>query len=329
MKVHNVRPYPISLCPIFVEKVWGGQRLASALGKPLPPHKAVGESWELVDLPGQNNQVAAGPARGVDLHQLIRGWGEGLMGRVALDGGRFPLLVKYIDAAQTLSVQVHPDAEAAARLGGRPKSEAWYILDVAQGGAIYRGLKPGVTREDLARAVEARTVEDLLVRLTVRPGDLVPVPPGTVHAIGAGVLLAEVQQPSDTTYRVHDWGRKGLDGRPRQLHVDEALQSIHFGEDPPAVVRRGEIQMRHFRILLGRLGKDSTPAAAGEIIQDQEGPVVVVGLGGEARVEVEDHAPLSCGPGQVVLVPHQCRPMRIVAPAGARILQVVFPLPDL
>ena len=216
-------------------------------------------------------------------------------------------------------MQVHPDAETAAKLGGRPKSEAWYILGVQPGGVIYRGLKQGTDREALAAALASGEVEQLLEAEQVEPGDLVPVPPGTVHAIGAGVLLAEVQQPSDTTYRVYDWGRLGLDGKPRDLHVEQALQSIHFGEAPPPIIRTGSVPVAMFRFRL----VDLTPGETATIAE--EGPVVVVGLYGGARLEAcvfEE----TCGLGDVVLLPAACRPARVAAGAGgARLLEVIFP----
>ncbi len=318
MDLKQVDPYPLTFEPILKDKVWGGRRLVD-VNKTLPGDGPVGESWDLVDLPGDQSVVRAGPARGASLEQLIHSWGPLLMGSAGLDGGRFPLLVKYLDACQTLSVQVHPDAETAAKLGGRPKSEAWYILGVQPGGVIYRGLKQGTDREALAAALASGEVEQLLEAEQVEPGDLVPVPPGTVHAIGAGVLLAEVQQPSDTTYRVYDWGRLGLDGKPRDLHVEQALQSIHFGEAPPPIIRTGSVPVAMFRFRL----VDLTPGETATIAE--EGPVVVVGLYGGARLEAcvfEE----TCGLGDVVLLPAACRPARVAAGAGgARLLEVIFP----
>ncbi len=318
MDLRAMDPYPITFTPLFKEKVWGGRRLVD-LNKDLPGAGSVGESWELVDLAGEQSLVSAGPAGGATLHDLVQAWGEDLMGGASLDGGRFPLLAKYLDADQTLSVQVHPDDQTAARLGGRPKSEAWYIMGVEPGGVIYRGLKPGTDRARLAAALAHGKVEDLLAVEQVQPGDLVPVPPGTVHAIGAGVLLAEVQQPSDTTYRVYDWGRTGLDGQPRELHVEQALESIHYGEAPPPIIRSGSIPVALFSFRLVSMG-------AGESHEVTEtGPVVVVGLEGDARVGQGDEE-AKCSLGDVVLLPHGCRPARISALAqGARLLQVIFP----
>ena len=318
MDLKKVDPYPLTFTPLMKEKVWGGRRLAD-LNKALPAAGPVGESWELVDLDEDQSVVASGPAAGVGLHQLITAWGADLMGSAGLDGGRFPLLVKYLDAEQTLSVQVHPDAETAARLGGRPKSEAWYILGVEPGGVIYRGLKPGTDRAAMAAALVSDKVEELLAVEHVQPGDLVSVPPGTVHAIGAGVLLAEVQQPSDTTYRVYDWGRDGLDGKPRALHINDALESIHFGEQPPPVVRSGGIPVAMFRFRLVTL------EGGQELEIEEDGPVVLVGLAGSARLDACNQG-AECGLGQVLLLPAACRSARYSAgEGGARLLEVIFP----
>ena len=320
----SAEPYPLKFDPIFKTNVWGGRGLASNLGKALPGHGPVGESWEMVDLPGDQSLVAAGAAKGTALHQLMSDWGPQLMGSTAVDGGRFPLLVKYLDACQTLSVQVHPDKDAAARLGGRPKSEAWYIMDVAPGGVIYHGLQPGTTRRQLRDAIDEGQVEQLLARVEVKPGDLVPVPPGTVHAIGAGVLLAEVQQPSDTTYRVYDWGRMGLDGEPRQLHIEQALESIHFGQLAPPIVREGGVDMQRFQVVFQRLFTGGETFHE-DLFYEGSGPVVVVGLEGSGSVVVPGHQePFERG--EVVLVPHACRPMKVYARDGwARIMMVTFP----
>lgn len=318
MDLSAVRPYPLIFSPRLKEKVWGGQRLTH-LHKPIPQGMLVGESWELVDLPEDQSVVASGPASGASLGELVRAWGARLMGTARLDGGHFPLLVKYIDASQTLSVQVHPDEQAASRLGGRPKGEAWYILQADPGAVIYRGLKPGVDRRQLGRALEAGTVEELLVTVPAWPGDLIPVPSGTVHAIGGGVLLAEVQQPSDTTYRVFDWNRPGLDGKPRSLHIEEAIESIHFGDEPPPILREGSVDVALFRFNLAVLEAGEEQALA------PSGPVVLVGLAGVAIVEADNHEPIGCARGQVVLVPEACRPARVRTLGQARFLEVLFP----
>jgi mannose-6-phosphate isomerase len=303
--------------PILKERVWGGRRLAG-LGKRLPGPAPFGESWELCDLPSDQSVVAEGALRGVSLGELRAERAGELLGPCRLDGGSFPMLVKYIDAAETLSVQVHPPAEVAARLGGRPKSEAWYVLDAQPGAALYVGFREGCGRREYEAALAAGRVEEILRALPVHAGQLVPVAPGTVHAIGAGVLLAEVQQPSDTTYRVYDWGRVGLDGKPRPLHQGEALESLRFEERPAVLEGAVEVDLQLFRIRVVEL------AAGGALPLDGVGPLVLVGCDGEAQVEAAGGEAMSCARGTVLLVPHACRRGQARTSSTARLLAVSF-----
>jgi mannose-6-phosphate isomerase len=239
-----------------LEKVWGGRALAQRPGFALPPDIPVGETWEVVDRADENSVVAEGSFAGRDLHSLMRDFEHDLLGQApAARNGRFPLLVKYLDASDNLSVQVHPDDEGATRLGliggAEAKTEAWYIVDVAPGGVLYAGLKPDVRRAEFARIADGPGVLDALLKWDVRPGDCLLVPGGTVHAIGAGVTILEVQQNSDTTYRLWDWGRVGLDGQPRETHVEKALECIRFGDPARAPVspewtsKRDGLQLAH------------------------------------------------------------------------------------
>ncbi len=209
-------PHPVKLAPRYLAKPWGGRRMHSVLGRALPGDAPVGECWLMYDREGRSSEIADGPLAGRFLHEL-RG------------DAPHPLLVKLLDAQTELSVQVHPDGDAALRLGAEPKTECWFVLQADPGARVFRGLVDGCTRVDFEAALRAGKVEDCLHAVPVEAGDTVYVPAGTIHTIGAGVLLAEVQQNSDTTYRVWDWGRTGLDGLPRELHVDQALESIHFG----------------------------------------------------------------------------------------------------
>jgi len=235
----SVRPYPMKLVPRLLEKPWGGRRIETHLKRKLPVAGPVGESWETYDRGGDSSEIANGPLKGRRLADL-RG------------PTPFPLLVKLLDAKETLSIQVHPDAEAAARLGGEAKTECWFVVHAEPGAKVWRGLKDGVTRDDLANALRRNDVESVLRSFAVKAGDTVFVPAGTVHTVGAGVLLVEVQQNSDTTYRLSDFGRG------RELHVREAMESVRFGvaspdkvpaqvvEDDGGVRRELLIQCRHF-----------------------------------------------------------------------------------
>lgn len=218
--------YPLVLEPRYDERPWGGRRLATHLGKRLPDAARIGESWETAGVA----RVVNGPLAGTTLQELVERDPIGLLGnrgRVSSQPfGDFPLLAKFIDASETLSVQVHPDDAGAAPLGQRGKTEAWHILDAAAEGFLITGFREWVTPPQVRQALEREQLGDLLDRLPVSAGDTVIVPAGTVHAIGAGVLLYEIQETSDLTFRLYDWGRRDQQGRPRQLHVDEALTAL-------------------------------------------------------------------------------------------------------
>jgi mannose-6-phosphate isomerase len=228
-------PYPIVFEPMLLNKVWGGDSL-SRVGKPVPPGSTIGESWEVADLASTSasgagggsaqSKILHGALAGRTLHDAMRTWGTAMLGDASGAGeanAHFPLLIKYLDARENLSVQVHPSiAYAKQHSGAHIKTECWYILHAQPGAVIYKGVKPGVTREMFAHALHNRqSVVPMLEAVPAMQGDCHLLPSGTVHALGAGVLAAEVQTPSDTTFRVDDWGRAG-----RELHVEQALACI-------------------------------------------------------------------------------------------------------
>ena len=223
--------------PLYRERVWGGRRLESLLGRKLPPGPPIGESWEIADRPEAQSRVRGGPHNGTTLRELLVRYPEKLMGPKWPAGGPFPLLVKWLDCSERLSLQVHPPADAALELGGETKVENWYVAHSAPGASLFVGLKPGVTRGAFEKAVADGTAEACLNKLPAASGDSILVASGQVHAIDAGNLILEIQQNSDTTYRLFDWGRVGLDGKPRALHLDESLRSILWDGDPPELVR--------------------------------------------------------------------------------------------
>src|SRR5437870_4395620 len=227
--------YPFTFHPVLKRYLWGGRRLGTVLGKPIGEGSDYAESWEIADHEHGQSIVASGPLAGTSLHELMTSRGPELLGRHApLDCQttlpRFPLLFKFLDCQRDLSVQVHPNDAAAARLTPPDlgKTEAWIVLDAQPGSRIYAGLKTGCSEATLRRAFDDGSVEDCLHSFEPQPGDCIFMPAGTVHALGAGLLIAEIQQASDTTYRLYDWGRTGPDGKPRPLHVDEALRVIDY-----------------------------------------------------------------------------------------------------
>ncbi|MBI5387180.1 MAG: class I mannose-6-phosphate isomerase [Verrucomicrobia bacterium] len=230
--------YPLTFQPIFKERVWGGRNLERLYRKPLPAGAPIGESWEIADRPEGVSVIANGPLAGRDLRWLMEHHANDMLGGSKPRGdGRFPLLIKILDAQDKLSLQVHPPATVAPHLGGEPKTEMWFITDAAPGAELYVGLKNGVTFPEFERKVRDGSVADCFHRVPVRAGDAMFLPSGRVHAIGAGLVLFEVQQNSDTTYRVFDWNRTGLDGQPRELHVEQSLASIDFNDFEPSLVR--------------------------------------------------------------------------------------------
>ncbi len=220
---------PIFFDPDFKERVWGGEKLSTQLNKTIP-FAHTGESWEVACHDNGQSKVRLGQYAGMTLEELLIQEGEAVIGKPFLPGDKFPLLIKFIDAKEKLSVQVHPD-DAYANIhenGEYGKSEAWYVLQADPGATLIAGLKPGTTREVFTSKLEANQLEDVLNEVQVQAGDVLDIPAGLIHAIGNGILLAEVQQNSDTTYRVYDWNRVGLDGQPRELHIESSIAVSDF-----------------------------------------------------------------------------------------------------
>lgn len=296
--------------PIYQERVWGGRALESALGRTLPAVAPIGESWEIVDRPEAQSAVIGGVFDGRTLREVIAKHGAEIMGPKWPAEKPFPILVKWLDCRERLSLQVHPPAVVAGELRGEPKTENWYIAHTAPNAHLIVGLKRGVTREQFERAIGDNSVERCVHHFPVAVGDSILVHSGQVHAIDAGNLILEIQQNSDTTYRVYDWGRTGLDGKPRQLHIAQSLRSIDWTDFEPVPVRGSptsgtiadcaEFSIR--RVVLG----------AGERVQMRadEQPRLLSVVSGTVRVGTENgtasRAPFGqkLGRGENVLLPY-------------------------
>src|SRR5262245_48835583 len=227
--------YPLRLEPIFKAALWGGRRLGDLFGFQLLGEEPIGEAWLLSDQGESLSQVAEGPLEGMTLRQLLEREGERLLGAAANHQSRFPLLLKFINAQTALSVQVHPSDRHTQLLppGERGKTEAWVVLHAESESRIFAGLKPAVGPDDVRRALRENTVAECLHSFAPKPGDSIFIPAGTIHAIGAGVVLFEIQQTSDVTFRLYDWGRvDAKTGQPRQLHIEQALACIDFASGP-------------------------------------------------------------------------------------------------
>ncbi|MFZ9681596.1 MAG: type I phosphomannose isomerase catalytic subunit [Cephaloticoccus sp.] len=285
--------------PIYQERVWGGRAFESTFDRKLTSAKPIGESWEMVDRPEAQSVVSTGKHKGAKLGDLLKKYAKDLMGPNWPADKPFPILVKWLDCRERLSLQVHPPATLAAQLKGEPKTENWYIADTAPGAQLIVGLKKGVTRADFEKAIIEQRVEDCVHSFKVAEGDSILVHSGQVHAIDAGNLILEIQQNSDTTFRVYDWARVGLDGKPRQLHVHESLQCIQWDDFEPAPVRGAPTsaviaecdEFRIRRLVLGPGEKVSFPG--------KEGPRIISVVSGRLNI-----GGMALGRGDNALLPY-------------------------
>jgi len=319
--------YPFVFRPIFKDRIWGGRELERLYAKKIPANQPTGEAWEISDRPGDASVVANGPLAGKDLRWLMEHHtAEILGGAKPAAAGRFPLLCKILDAREKLSLQVHPPASKAAELKGEPKTEMWYIADAAPDASLYVGLKNGVTRAEFERKIADGSVADCFHRIPVRAGDTMFLPSGRVHAIGDGLVIFEIQQNSDTTYRVFDWNRVGLDGKPRELHVAQSLASIDFNDFEPKLVgttfagdanlqKRALVTDPLFNVEAWKLN-----AGGNGLLQAKKLQIVAVTTG---KVEIRSAgttAELSAG--DFCLIPASLERTEVVAKAGAALLRV-------
>lgn len=316
-----MQAYPYKFEPIYKEKIWGGRNLARLFGRSLPEGKPVGESWELADLVEGVSAVANGPAMGTSLTDLTRALGPRLLGGAPpMPDGRFPLLLKLLDANDILSLQVHPDADAVREIGldAALKTECWYVLESREG-MIYKGVLPGVTASEFREAIETDTCERVVKEYKVARGDFHYLPAGTVHALGAGVVIAEVQTPSDTTYRVTDWGRG------REIHVERSMQCIHFepAEDVAPGAEGDTLLVTEF-FTVARRQASGAPA---DLPAGRCAAIMMLRAEGQARVchDGDAEPAVNVRAGDTVLVPAYLTAARIESDGACEWLEVTLP----
>ena len=321
--------YPLTFRPELKDKVWGGRRLGEVLGKQLPPDVPIGESWEAYG----GSVVEDGALAGHSVDELVEEYGERLVGTTiaGLRDKPFPLLFKYIDASEFLSVQVHPDDSYAAEHTGYPygKTEAWYIVHADPGAKIVHGWKRATTAEEVEAAVRENRLEELLEYVEVSPGDAVFVPAGTVHALGGQIVLGEIQQSSDTTYRLYDWGRMGFDGKPRELHVEESLRTLLYEETREHTVTPLRIEqggatrtvLLACRYFAAEVLEGSAPL---ELELDGERFELLSALPGDITLEW-DGGSLVLGRGRTALLPAALGSWRASSPEGYKLLRMYPP----
>jgi mannose-6-phosphate isomerase len=300
---------------------WGGRQLADWVPGPFPEQSPIGEVWLLSDHALHASRVAEGPLRGATLRELMSGRG----GEVLTSASpRFPLLLKLLDARENLSIQVHPDDAAAAKLAASEggKTEAWLVLDADAGSAIHLGLKPGIDRATVLRELSRGTLPLCLQRHDPKPGDCYFVPAGAVHALGGGVVVLEVQQTSDATFRLHDWGRVDAEGKPRALHIEAGLACLK--ESPAGVGLQSPVRIDRTTERLATCEYFHLHRVTLTEPIEVAGLCILVGLEGEAAVEHEVHSTVMKR-GRTILIPANVSSVRIVPDRRCVLARVDFP----
>jgi mannose-6-phosphate isomerase len=292
--------YPLKFEPIFKHRLWGGQKLREFFSKNIPADDTIGESWELADLPEDKSIIINGELAGLTLLEAVQKYPKEITGDENFELP-FPLLIKFLDAQDILSVQVHPDPETCKRTGkGDSKTECWYIIDAKPEAFIYKGLKPSTTKEQFAKAIEEGNCEDFLEKVPVKSGECHFLPAGTCHSIGAGLLIAEIQTPSDTTYRVYDFNRVEKNGKSRQLHVEDALESIHFdpsGDDLSVRTLNRLVDSDYFKVDKGHQAKDC------ELLLMSGYMNVLIFLTGDGKIQAPDKSSVDFKAGDIAFIP--------------------------
>lgn len=306
---------PLVFSAIYMTRVWGGRSLASTYQRALPDDQPYGESWEISDREHEQSLVSKGEFAGKTLHELWCNHREEIFG-TGLTGERFPLLIKILDARDDLSIQVHPPQEVAAGLGGDPKTEMWYIADCDPRAKLYVGLKKGTTRTTFENSLVNGTVAEQVHAIEPAPGDSIFIASGRLHAIGAGFLIYEIQQNSDTTYRVFDWNRMGLDGKPRDLHITESMASIDFDDFEPGMDQPDGNTLAACDYFV----VDQLELGAGETVTNKYDRFSIITV---VSGELSSHKGATFQKGDFFILPRGADPL--AARTGARVLQTYIP----
>ena len=304
----------ITFKPLYMQRIWGGRNLETIYHRDLPdPHSAYGEAWEIVDREDAQSIVCDGQFAGKSLHELWQNHRQEIFGIDFIENTRFPILIKILDSSDDLSIQVHPPAHLAKQFNGEPKTEMWYIAKARPGSKLYIGIKQGVTRESFEQAIAEGTVADVVHSITPDHGDFIFIESGRIHAIGAGFLIHEIQQNSDTTYRVFDWNRKDSNGNPRDLHIEESLACIDFKDNKAEIetpIGKTLVSCPYFTTTLHRL---STGETIGNPNPDQFSLITVVSGSLDHIYAI----------GQTILLPKSSEPL--TASELTTVLQITIP----
>jgi mannose-6-phosphate isomerase len=323
--------YPFKFAPIYKNKIWGGNKINQLLGKSDAPLTHCGESWEISALPDDFSQVINGFLSENTLDELIEVYMGDLVGEHVFEnfGTNFPLLIKFIDAGENLSVQVHPDEKGAAQIqNAHAKTELWYVMDADPGAGLYVGFQEGVEKSLYLNKLEEGRIDELLRFFPVKPGDVFFIPGGTVHAIGKGVLLAEIQQSSDTTFRIFDWNRSDQNGQLRPLHTDEAIKVLNFDEQPSPKIDYKQyeegtnalVRSNYFNINFLHYHKPIE-----KIFVDIDSFIIYICVNGSALLVMDGQEKVNVQKGEILLLPASCTEMLLIPEVAVSFLEVYLP----
>lgn len=322
--------YPIRFRPMLKETLWGGEMLKERFGKKAKAGAKIGESWEICGMPGSSSVVANGFLKGNTLEEISEVYMDELLGEAVYSkfGNEFPLLIKLIDASDKLSIQVHPDDRLASeRHHAWGKTEMWYVLDARPGAVIYTGFRKKTTKEEYLEYLSGKKLSDLVNETPVRAGDVFFIPAGMVHAIGAGVLLAEIQQTSDVTYRIYDWDRVDASGRPREMHTSLALDAINFSIDSNNLTRPESELNRTVLLAESQYFQTSLITFDRPIIKDYsltDSFVIYICTESMAVIECNGHRE-EIKAGDTVLIPASADSVAIIPSGKAALLEIFVP----